>query len=327
MSNWKKSFRAIPPDIEKKLAKLKSKTVVVGCAAKLSEKDIRDGVYEHLGIVIEKGQPSFDERIVPDASAGHAADFNTNGREIVRKDLPMILKSFSFEAPNYGDWSNGSHEVTHERKVYQREFIPPDENEITIKLLAKEETSDGTEYVFRFVIDRPIRIGAEDYQDTLLRLLNLLQESVGSVDLFATDATPEDYLKTIYVNWEILPPGERDTNIAKITAGIQASDEETRKRIGDRYDFFDKMKPLAFIKGHDGFRRYFGAKFTDELVAFENMEYGNAVYIMLTDWKDASKKTKQELLASGRDGKDFFRVVHTKGWKTQVKELIRKHQE
>ena len=248
MAKWQKSFRAVPADIEQKIEELKSQTVVVGCATKLTEKDIRDGVYEHLGIVIERGKLSFPERIVPDPSAGRASDFNANGREIVRKDLPMILKTFSFEAPNYGDWSNGSHDVTHEREVYQREFLPPDENEITIELVAKEEPAGGTEYVFRFIVDQPLQLGARGYKADLLRLLNLLQENVGSVDLFSTKAKLEDYLKTIYVNWEILPPGERDKNLATISAGVQATDDETRKRIVERYDFFDKMKPQSLSK-------------------------------------------------------------------------------
>jgi hypothetical protein len=325
MAKWQKGFRAIPGDIEEKIKGLKSKSAVVGCATKLSEKDIREGVYGHLGIVIDHGKLSFPAVIVPDASAGRSSDFNANGREIVRKDLPMITKTYTFEVPNYGDWSNGSHNVSQDRDVYQRDFIPPDENEIAIELIGEEVSGDEKGYVFRFMIEQPLTIGAKDFKEELLRLMNLLQENVGSVDVFESDAKLEDYLRTIYVNWEILPPGERDKNIAKITASVRNADEETRKRIADRYDFFEKMKPEALIQGQGGFRRYFGAKFTEELVAFENMEYGNAVYIMLKDWKEASKKTKQDLLASGRDGTDFFRIVHSKGWKTQVKELIRKH--
>ena len=215
--------------------------------------------------------------------------------------------------------------MSQDRKVYQRDFIPPNENEITVELVGQETVGEEKNYIFRFIIDQPLLIGAKSYEEELLRLLNLLQENVGSVDVFTSNAKLEDYLKTIYVNWEILPPGERDKNIATITRGVGAVDKETKERIIDRYGFLEKLRPQAFIKGHGGFRRYFGAKFTDELVAFENMEYGNAVYIMLTDWKEASKKTKQELLASGRDGKDFFRVVHSSGWKAQVRGLIRKH--
>ncbi|MGD0598773.1 MAG: hypothetical protein ABR988_03055 [Terriglobales bacterium] len=214
---------------------------------------------------------------------------------------------------------------TSNRDVYQREFAPPSENEITIELVGEEGSGPDKAFVFRFNVDQPLTKGTRTFHSDLLRLLNLLQENVGAADVFETDASLEDYLRTVYVNWEILPPGERDGNIAKIASGVRNADDETRKRIVDRYDFFDKMKPEALIQGTGGFRRYFGAKFTNELVAFENMEYGNAVYVMLKDWEDASKKTKQELLATGKQGEDFFRVVHAKGWKAQVTELIKKN--
>jgi hypothetical protein len=322
MAHWQKNFRKIPPEIAQKIKGFKTKSVVVGCVARLSELDIGKGVFRHLGIAIEKGKLIYPGSIVPQADAGRYSNSNANGHDVVRKDLPMITKTYSFDAPNYGDWANGSHEVSWDKPVYQRQFVPPAENEIRIELVGEDRDGDGRGFVLRFTVDQPLTIGDKRFRGELFRLLNLLQESVGSADVFPSDAKLEDYLRTIYVNWEILPPGERDNNIAKITAAITNADEEARKRIVDRYDFFDKMKPEALIQGQGGFRRYFGAKFSDELVAFENMEYGNAVYVMRKDWKEASKKTKQELLASGRDGKDFFRVVHTKGWKSQVKKVL-----
>jgi hypothetical protein len=324
MRDWQKSFRRTPPEVEQKITTFKSKSIVVGCATKLSENDVRDGVYGHLGISWDKGKLSFPDSVVPDPSWGRYSESNANGHEIVRRDLPMTTKTYSFDAPNYGDWSNGSHEVSWNKAVYQREFVPPAENEIGIELVGEEGNGADKVYVFRFAIDQPLTIGAKGYKDDLFRLLNLLQENVGAADVFPSDAKLEDYLRTIYVNWEILPPGERDKNIAKIRASVSRTDEETLKRIADRYDFFEKMKPEALIQGNGGFKRYFGAKFSDELVAFENMDYGNAVYVMRENWKEASKRTKQELLASGREGKDFFRVIHGKGWKKQVRSIIDK---
>lgn len=325
MGSWQKSFRRIPPRIEHKIKGCKSKALVVGCATKLSEEDVREGVYSHLGIRLENGKLLFPESVVPDVSAGSHSESNANGYEMVRRDLPMTTKTYSFDAPNFGDWSNGSHEVSWDRPVYQREFVPPAENEVKVELLGEEGQGIEKSYVFRFTVDQPLAIGSQVFEDELLRLLNLLQENVGAADVFPSNAKLEDYLRTIYVNWEILPPGEREENIAKITASVSRADEETRKRIADRYDFFEKMKPEVLIQGQGGFRRYFGAKFSDELVAFENMEYGNAVYVMCRDWEEASKRTKQELLASGLEGKDFFRVVHVKGWKGQVKEIVAKN--
>jgi hypothetical protein len=105
------------------------------------------------------------------------------------------------------------------------------------------------------------------------------------------------------------------------------SDEATRKRIEERYDFFERLKPQAFIQGLGGFRRYFGAKFADDLVAFENMSYGNAVYVMFSDWQKQSRKTRTELLGSGRQGADFVRVIHGSGWKNAVTRVIKAAQQ
>lgn len=325
MTNWKKSFRKIPETIQRKAEKLKTNNIRVGCVVKLSASDIADGAYDHLGISLEKQKLSFPSSTVPDASAGRYSDWNANGEELVRKDLPMVTKAFSWESPNYGDWSNGSHTVEVYRDVYQREFVPPAENEISIELLGEEVAGSEKIFVFRFLVNQPLSKRSKHFGQELFRLLNLLQECVGAADVFATDASLADYLRTIYVNWEILPAGEREGNIAKIAAGIKKSDEETRQRIIDRYDFFDKLKPEALVQGTGGFRRYFGAKFSNELVAFENMEYGNAIYIMRKNWQDASQKTKQELMASGKEGVDFFRVIHGKGWKTEARDIISKN--
>lgn len=320
-----KHFRKVPDYIRDKIAKIKSSNVKVGTIARLRVVEVAAGEYKHLRISISKGRLSFPKSVVPDCSAGRYSDANATGQEVIRKDLPMIIKTFTFEVPNYGDWSNGSHDVDIDREVYQRDFIPPTENEIAIELVGEEGSQDEKSLVFKFTVDQPLPKRAKNFEDEVLRLLNLLQENVGAADVFDTNATTEDYLRTIYVNWEILPPGERDNNIARIVAGMGSEDPETEKRIAERYDFFDKMKPQAFIQGHGGFRRYFGAQFSDDLVAFENMEYGNAVYVMVNNWEEASKMTRQELMASGKNGTDFFRVVHGKAWKTCVKEIIKKH--
>jgi hypothetical protein len=320
-----RNFRKTPDHIRDKIKKIKSPNVRVGCIARLSVADIAAGHYKHLNIGIKNGTPSFPSSVVPDGSAGRYSDANANGKEIIRTDLPMVTKTITIDSPNFGDWSKGSHDVEWRRDIYQRDFIPPTENEISIELVGEEGPPSDRNLVFRFMVDQPLEKHGKSFDDELFRLLNLLQESIGAADVFDTNATTEDYLRTVYVNWEILPPGERDANIARIVAGMQNGGGETRQRIADRYDFLDKMKPQAFIQGQGGFRRYFGAQFSDQLVAFENMEYGNAVYVMVNEWEQASRKTKQELLTSNKEGKDFFRVVHGKDWKTRVKEIIKKH--
>lgn len=68
------------------------------------------------------------------------------------------------------------------------------------------------------------------------------------------------------------------------------------------------------------FRRYFGAQFAHDLVAFENIEYGNAIYVMFDDWEELSKKSRTELLSSRIH--NFKRIPHTITWKRRLRQLI-----
>jgi hypothetical protein len=162
----------------------------------------------------------------------------------------------------------------------------------------------------------------DGFLDDLLFNLNLLQENIGSSDIFASEATYEDYVKTIYVDWELLPIGERDADINKFVAKFHLKKKSDIERLVDRYDVLLKLQPEELISGTSGFRRYFGAKFSNDLVVFENLEYGNAIYVMYEDWKTLSQKTRVELLKG--DNRGFDRIVHTKNWKVQLDFLVRK---
>ncbi|MCI0447175.1 hypothetical protein L0152_28705, partial [bacterium] len=128
------------------------------------------------------------------------------------------------------------------------------------------------------------------------------------------------YLKTLYVNWEILPLGQREETITKILSGINSNDPKIRARLVDRYDFLQRLKPRNFIKGTSEFRRYFGAQFADDLVVFENIEYGNAIYTMFGNWEQLSKKSRTELMSSKTQ--EFIRIPHTKTWKRRLTKLV-----
>jgi hypothetical protein len=82
----------------------------------------------------------------------------------------------------------------------------------------------------------------------------------------------------------------------------------------------NRLKPEAYIAGSDGFLRYFGAKFGDDFVVFENVRYGNAIYLMFEKWEELSKRSRVELLAGPRD--QFMRVEHREGWKEQLEAQV-----
>src|SRR5262249_40708822 len=146
--------------------------------------------------------------------------------------------------------------------------------------------------VFKFQVKAVLRPGSEGFDEDLLYALNLLQENVGAVNVFPADSTREDYLNTVTVGWEILPPGERDETILKILNRMRRPSDEAKERIAERYDALASLKPVDYIAGTSGFQRYFGARFAPNLVVFENLEYGNAIYVMFEDWEKLSQQSR-----------------------------------
>jgi hypothetical protein len=318
---WKKNLRRIPESITLKVQALKS-DFVVACTKKVSLDTVKQGVFKHVGIDwIDDGLQYPDTPITPLPKNGRYSTRNVDGLEIKRKDLPMVSQTVTFDTPNFGDWSKGSHEVSWSRDVYQKEYEAPRNLDLSIELLDTETTDCGPVFVFRFRVNAVLRDGTRGFEHELLYALNLLQENVGAVDVFPADATREDYLRTVYVAWEILPPGERDATIAKVLSGIRRPSEEMKARIIERYNLLSSMKPTGLVAGTSGFQRYFGAQFADDLVVFENLEYGNAAYVMFEEWETLSKQSRLELLRG--DTRKFVRIVHSDGWKTQLKAAVR----
>jgi hypothetical protein len=67
-------------------------------------------------------------------------------------------------------------------------------------------------------------------------------------------------------------------------------------------------------------RNYFGVKFSDRLIAFENLEYGNAIYLLFEDWQELSRLSRTELLQ--RPGNLFYRIKHRFGWQTKLAQIV-----
>ena len=77
-----------------------------------------------------------------------------------------------------------------------------------------------------------------------------------------------------------------------------------------------RINPKNIIKGTSGFQRYFGALFTKNLVVFENISYGNAIYVMYNDWETLSKK------AGWNKSLSYERKIHNKNWKRILYKLL-----
>lgn len=292
--------------------------LIIGTVIKTNRASITQGRYTHLGISIEGDEIKVPETVIPPADMGRWSETNLYGRERVRKDLPMSQKHFSNETPNFGDWSKGSHTVEWDRDVYKRDYLPAKQLAIRMEILNKD--ADGS-VTISFRCEEVLERGKPGFDFDLLYDLNLIQENTGHVNVFSADATREDYLKTVTINWQILPPGTRDSNIQKIIGSRRSVSIEVKKNLEDRYDFLSTLHPTQYIAGTDGFRRYFGAQYADDLVVFENVEYGNAAYVMGRNWTELSRLSRLELLAMAQ--REFERVIHMDGWKKKLAKIVK----
>jgi hypothetical protein len=317
MAKWQKNIRKFPAAIRRKLGRYHDSQVVVAVVKKVPLSVIASGTYKHLDITVSNGAPTVPSFMVPRARQGKFSNRNVHGWVVIRNDLHKVTKTYSFQSPNWGDWSKGSHEVDWDRQVYRRDFHSPPLLAIRMEVLGTE-AGDDPRLIIKFQVADVLNQSDPDFQKLLFFNLNLLQENAGACDVFRADDGLPEFLQTITVEWEILPPGEREGTLARILAGGQS--DETRRAVTERYDTLAELQPLSFIHGRSGFRRYFGAKFAENLVVFENIDYGNAAYVMFELWEMLSQRTRLDLLAGPADG--FVRVIHRTGWQNQLRNII-----
>ena len=79
---------------------------------------------------------------------------------------------------------------------------------------------------------------------------------------------------------------------------------------------------MASLWGQDDFQTILGAKFGQRLVALENLEYGNALYVFEKNWEGLSKLSRSELIR--RRDPQVHRIPHLPGWQSAIRKLLRR---
>ena len=88
-----KNFRRVPPGIVAKIRNDKTPTFVVACVQRV---DVTSATkFRDLGVTVDQGRLKVTPRWVPNASQGKYSRANREGRDVVRKDLPMTTNTDS----------------------------------------------------------------------------------------------------------------------------------------------------------------------------------------------------------------------------------------
>lgn len=313
---WKRNLNKIPKHIEASLARIKADLIVFAVTKQISPTNAF-ATYEHLSFPRDLNTIS----TLPPEDMGKYSYRNLHGWERRRDDLPMISKSYFWETPNFGDAGTyGTHIHHQDRDVYQREFHEARRYKINVDLL-KQSSAPDQPNIYKFSLDHQLDRGHPNFSDELLFMLNILQENVGSVDVFASTATREEYLGTIHVDWQVFPPGSQDEVVAAMTKGRGFSPTEETV-VAKRVALFSRLRPRAFLRGAGGLASYVGAQFADDLIVFENVKYGNALYILYADWEEVSQRSRLDIIKGTNAGYD--RIVHSKGWEDSFRKILRR---
>lgn len=309
-------FRKIPRPLELKINLLQGKEFIVAAIVRLSKKDIISRKYKNFGITYKNGELLIERNFLP-VSKGKFSRINSKGEIVIRKDLPKILKTFSFDAPNYGDWYNGSHEVSWEKDVYQRETIKGPKITIIPQLI--EELED--EVVLAFKIEGNPKVSDVDFSKNLLFRLNLLQEIFGTCDLYGLDEKLQEKKAYKKLTWQILPSGWwRDNNeVSKIASVIG---KRFASLFIERLKKIENLDPLEsyFSDSYLGNRLYYVYVFKNVVIA-ECPMFGNALYFLQGDikdsWQEIFSVTKREALNRGAK-----RLMHKGEWEKKLRLII-----
>lgn len=238
--------------------------------------------------------------------------------QVVRRDLPMMKRTFAMQTPNFGDWSKGSHTIWMDRDVYPRDYYEPTDFELVFKHLRDGSGGDAT---FKVTVAYPLDRTSPDFADDLLFAVNLLQENVGAADILPRDAASDELLATLDLEWEVFPPGTVDEIVRRSLGRRGHLPPNQEVLVRERVTLFNRLNPLRFIQGRGGMNRYIGALFADDLAVFENVKYGNAPYVLYDDWREVSKRSRIDLLKC-RDA-IFDRFVHREGWQAEFVSHVR----
>lgn len=309
-------FRRIPDYIEQELSNIHSQHVIVAAIIDTSKSEIARGAYRHLGIKVIEGNIQFPQTIQPDKLSGIYARRNLNGIIWVFKNLPKITKTFSFDSPNFGDPDKGYHTTYIDRKVYQRCFEPPRDWEIILKVINQSEERTRIKAEINTILDRQ----HPDFRKDLFFAINLLQEQCRDSHVFDATISDEELARVTTVGWEIFPPGSMDRTLSIITQRLRNSSPERQREIQKRANILNHLHPTEYIVGSGMNSRYFGAKFGEKVVVFENIDYGNALYILFDNWQEISQMSRIDILK--RHERDFIRIIHKDGWEKALKRQL-----
>jgi hypothetical protein len=299
--------------VQNQLAAIDNPTVVVAALRTITNADLAS--LAEFNLSATEGGISAGDPVLRPRTRGLFAARNLDGWVEKRKDLPKELREISSLAP---DWNgNGHHLISRTVEAWPLQYHRARLNTISATVL--EQLRDGA--LVRFRVDQPLSRSSETFVEDLKFNMRLLREAVGDARVYSADMSDEEFARIQTVRWELLPPGSVERVLVQFATRRGVSEDRMRVA-GDRLRTIDRLGHDGFIIGTGRFSNYFGAKFGQRLVALENLEYGNALYVLEENWEELSKLSRSELIR--RRDSQVHRIPHLPGWQSSIRKLLRR---
>lgn len=255
--------------------------------------------------------PMVGDYLIP-SSVGNYTQFNANGREIIRKDLPKESKSIMYFGTTR-DWHGGLHSGICIRtiKKYPREYVSaPSE---TFQIIAIE----GKYYIASGELSLN---GPEDSRN--IHVCNLMLECFSKFEIFDSESNKIIGPTLKRLQWDILPEGQFPWKRSKsfIEAVTNHLDKKDKEVIEYRMKILSRRNPDFLATGRGGFLGYFVYGFeSKKKYVLESVHLDNATYVFEDDWESISSLTKNEIINSNLTHQ---RIIHNKKWAASVGRAI-----
>lgn len=307
-------FRRIPDYIHQEINTAKTQYLSVVSFITATKESIKNDNLNNLGIEYSDNNIVYPDIIRSNMMKGIYARRNILGYDIIHKDKPKIPKTISWDVPNFGDPEKGYHEISRKLMVYQRTHIPARDWEVSLYI--EKQNDDKIVITAKLIV--PFDKNSERFNEDLFFAINLMQEQFSNCHMIDSELSNEEIRNITVVDWDIFPPGTIEGFVEKAVKRIKEPSPEKIENFKQRTNILQQLDPVEYILGAGMNSKYFGAKFAENVVVFENLEYGNAIYILSDNWKEISKMSRIDILRKHEN--EYIRILHNKGWE---KSLVR----
>ncbi|MBI2484367.1 hypothetical protein HYV71_04250 [Candidatus Uhrbacteria bacterium] len=254
--------------------------------------------------------------VLPSPVFGPVSRFNANGKNLVHKDKPKETAYRTIEW-HWKQW-HGKDTIDMSKLVdvpykrYPRSFVAPPSVELKLTTSTKREV---------LLVTPMYTMGSE--VGALLHAINLLLEIFGECYVYTEDLDEIIKTETVRLNWKILPEGKRPWQQLKneLNPVISKARKGKRKFIEKRLETINAFEPEFTAVGTAGFAGYIIMGFpSSDVFVLESLYYGNATYVLGTNWESISKFTKAEILNENLH-KD--RIIHRVSWFDKIKSVFK----